>query len=193
MLLLGNQAVGKSSLMLRFADDKFSLNMVSTTGVDFKIKEIELDGRPVVIKVWDTAGQERFKTITQSYYRGAMGIVLVYDVTDVKTFRRVEYWMKNIATYANAHVCKILVGNKCDQEDLRQVTTQEGRELAAEYKIPFIETSAKAGTNVQQVFLSLAQDILKNLDHFSPEGTSSPSFSVAPSKPATTPSARCSC
>ena len=110
------------------------------------------------MQIWDTAGQERFKTITQTYYKGAMGIILTYSVVEPETFRNIENWMKQIQQQASENVCKILVGNKCDIDN-RQVDTEEGRRLADKYGIPFFETSAKSGINIEDTFMTIARDI----------------------------------
>jgi len=151
---------------MRFADQKFYNNMISTAGVDFKNKKVMRDNEEITLQIWDTAGQERFKTITQAYYRGAMGIVLVYDVTDRKSFTNVKYWMSNLSQHANQNVRKLIVGNKIDME--REVTTEEGKCMADEFKIPFIESSAKTGGNVEEIFVSVAREIISNWDLFTP-------------------------
>merc|ERR1711934_1027626 len=144
LLLIGDSGVGKSCLLCRYSDDVFNSNFITTIGIDFKIRTIELDGAKIKLQIWDTAGQERFRTITQAYYRGAMGILLVYDVADDKSFNNIRTWMRNIEQHANEQVVKILLGNKCDNtEDKRMVTKQQGEDLAKEYGIQFFETSAK--------------------------------------------------
>merc|ERR1712146_664974 len=130
LLLIGDSGVGKSRLLLRFADDTYTESYISTIGVDFKIRTINLDGKCVKLQIWDTAGQERFRTITSSYYRGAHGIIVVYDVTDRETFNNVKQWLHEIDRYANENVNKLLVGNKCDLETRRQVKYENGVELA---------------------------------------------------------------
>ena len=111
--------MGKSCLLLRFCDNSFTPSFITTIGIDFKIRTMELDGQRVKLQIWDTAGQERFRTITTAYYRGAMGIILVYDVTDERSFLNVANWIRNVEQYASPNVSKILVGNKCDMEDKR--------------------------------------------------------------------------
>jgi Ras-related protein Rab-8A len=128
--------------------------------IDFKIKTIVLQGLRVKLQIWDTAGQERFRTITNAYYRGSAGILLVYDVTDIQSFNDVRNWLTTIQQHADPNVQRILVGNKCDLVDERQVTTEQGREVASTYGIKFFETSAKSGLNVATCFTTLAQDIL---------------------------------
>jgi len=114
LLLIGDSGVGKSCLLLRFSDNSFTPSFITTIGIDFKIRTIELDGKKIKLQVWDTAGQERFRTITTAYYRGAMGILLVYDCTDEKSFGNINTWMRNIEQNASENVNKILLGNKCD-------------------------------------------------------------------------------
>ncbi|XP_021285725.1 GTP-binding protein YPTM2-like isoform X2 [Herrania umbratica] len=114
LLLIGDSGVGKSCLLLRFADDSYLDSYISTIGVDFKIRTVEQDGKTIKLQIWDTAGQERFRTITSSYYRGAHGIIIVYDVTDQESFNNVKQWLSEIDRYASENVNKLLVGNKCD-------------------------------------------------------------------------------
>merc|ERR1712000_556 len=116
-LIIGDRSVGKSSILLRFCDNNFNMQMITTIRVDFKTKFIQLDGQRVKLQIWDTAGQERFRTITTAYYRGAMGILLVYDVTDEKTFNNIRTWFSNVEQHASEGVNKILIGNKCDMVD----------------------------------------------------------------------------
>ncbi|URD76696.1 ras-related protein [Musa troglodytarum] len=143
LLLIGDSGVGKSCLLLRFADDSYIESYISTIGVDF----------------WDTAGQERFRTITSSYYRGAHGIIVVYDVTDQESFNNVKQWLNEIDRYASENVNKLLVGNKCDLTDDRVVSYETGKAFADEIGIPFLETSAKDSTNVEKAFMTMAADI----------------------------------
>ncbi|CEM12832.1 unnamed protein product [Vitrella brassicaformis CCMP3155] len=156
LLLLGDSAVGKSSLLMRFCEDKFTPQFVLTIGVDFKTKTVACGGKRLKLQVWDTAGQERFRTITPAYYRSAMGVILTYDITSMETFNNIRYWMKNLEDYADKNVQKVLIGNKCDLEGDRQVPTQRGRDLAAEYHIPFFETSAKSNSNVEASFMCIS-------------------------------------
>ncbi|KAI8086287.1 GTP-binding protein ypt1 [Halteromyces radiatus] len=159
LLLIGDSGVGKSCLLLRFADDTYTESYISTIGVDFKIRTIELEGKTVKLQIWDTAGQERFRTITSSYYRGAHGIIVVYDVTDQDSFNNVKQWLSEIERYAAEGVNKLLVGNKSDLVDKKVVDTEQAKELADSLKIPLLETSAKDATNVEQAFLTMAKQI----------------------------------
>lgn len=163
LLLIGDSGVGKSCCLLRFSEDSFTPSFITTIGIDFKIRTIELDGKRVKLQIWDTAGQERFRTITTAYYRGAMGILLVYDVTDRKSYDNIRTWFSNVEQHASEGVNKILIGNKCDWEEKRAVSTQEGKDLAEELEIPFLEVSAKSNINIEKAFYSLASDIKKRL------------------------------
>ncbi|CRK23720.1 hypothetical protein BN1708_013782 [Verticillium longisporum] len=163
LLLIGDSGVGKSCCLLRFSEDSFTPSFITTIGIDFKIRTIELDGKRVKLQIWDTAGQERFRTITTAYYRGAMGILLVYDVTDERSFNNIRTWFANVEQHATEGVNKILIGNKCDWEDKRVVSTEQGQQLADELGIPFLEVSAKSNINIDKAFYSLAADIKKRL------------------------------
>lgn len=159
LLLIGDSGVGKSCLLLRFADDTYTESYISTIGVDFKIRTIELEGKTIKLQIWDTAGQERFRTITSSYYRGAHGIIVVYDVTDTESFENVRNWLQEIERYANENVNKLLVGNKCDLTSKKIVDYTTAKEYADHLGIPFLETSAKNATNVEQAFMTMAAEI----------------------------------
>jgi small GTP-binding protein len=161
LLLIGDSGVGKSCLLLRFTDNNFNDSYITTIGIDFKIREDEIDGQKCKLQIWDTAGQERFRTITSAYYRGAHGIALVYDTTSRETYENVSYWMKHMKTYADTDVCKILIGNKIDMKEKRVVQTSEGQQLATQYNCDFYETSAKTGENVEQTFMEFAKEIKK--------------------------------
>ncbi|KQK08120.1 hypothetical protein BRADI_2g39760v3 [Brachypodium distachyon] len=161
LLLIGDSSVGKSCLLLRFADDAYVDTYISTIGVDFKIRTVELDGKSVKLQIWDTAGQERFRTITSSYYRGAHGIIIVYDVTDMESFNNVKQWLSEIDRYASDSVCKLLVGNKCDLVDSKVVDTEEAKALADSLGMTFLETSAKESINVEKAFLTMSSEIKK--------------------------------
>jgi len=172
ILLIGDSGVGKSCLLLRFADDSWTETHISTIGVDFKIKTLEIDGKTVKLQIWDTAGQERFRTITSSYYPGAQGIILVYDCTDVESFNNVKQWMGEIDRYACENVNKLLVGNKCDLADQKNVETTTAKEFANSYDIPFIETSAKTAHNVDACFIQMATAIKNRMSSTNPSSGS---------------------
>ena len=160
VLLLGNSNVGKSSLFLRFVDDIWNDTFVPTIGVDFKIKTFDIDEKKIKMQIWDTAGQERFKNIIASYYRGAHGILLIYDVTDKDSFKNLSNWLIEIEKNASKNVLKVLIGNKCDLEDKRVVTFNQGKEFADTYGLKFIETSAKKNLNVNEAFETLGRELM---------------------------------
>lgn len=197
LLLIGDSGVGKSCLLLRFCDDAWTPSFITTIGIDFKIRTIELDGKRIKLQIWDTAGQERFRTITTAYYRGAMGILLVYDVTDERSFNNIRTWHSNIEQHASDGVNKILVGNKCDWEEKRAITTEAGRELAEELGIKFMETSAKVNLGVEDAFFTLARDIKTRLIDSQPDAGSSAGASgaggnsVNVARPSTQPAGGC--
>jgi Ras-related protein Rab-1A len=158
VLIVGESGVGKSCLLLRFTEGVFIENYISTIGVDFKIRTINQDGVVVKLQIWDTAGQERFRAITKSYYHGSHGIVIVYDITDRKSFEKIADWFTQIQqSEPNEDSCKILIGNKSDLNDKREVSVEEGETLAREYNVPFMETSAKDSVNVDNLFGVMAE------------------------------------
>mmetsp|Transcript_41371 Transcript_41371/g.93510 ORF Transcript_41371/g.93510 Transcript_41371/m.93510 type:complete len:210 (-) Transcript_41371:451-1080(-) len=167
LLLIGDSGVGKSAVLVRFADDTFTTSYISTIGIDFKIRTVELDGKRIKLQIWDTAGQERFKTITTAYYRGAMGILLVYDVTDEKSFNNINQWMGAIRQHASDSVNKVLLGNKADSSGpmvaKKVITSARGQALADQHNIKFYETSAKNNINVEEAFCTIARDIKQRL------------------------------
>jgi len=163
LLLIGDSGVGKSCLLLRFADDTYTESYISTIGVDFKIRTIQLEGKTIKLQIWDTAGQERFRTITSSYYRGAHGIIVVYDVTEMESFNNVKQWLHEIDRYATEGVNKLLVGNKSDLVSKKQVDAAQAKELADSLQIPFLETSAKSYTIVEQAFMTMDSEIKKRM------------------------------
>ncbi|WKX92275.1 hypothetical protein Q1695_010367 [Nippostrongylus brasiliensis] len=142
----------------------YSVLSARIAGIDFKIRTIDLDGKKIKLQIWDTAGQERFRTITTAYYRGAMGIMLVYDITNEKSFDNIKNWIRNIEEHASQDVERMIIGNKCDAEDKRQVSRERGQQLAIEYGTKFMETSAKANLNVEEAFFSLARDIKSKME-----------------------------
>ncbi|KAK4773278.1 hypothetical protein SAY87_028297 [Trapa incisa] len=162
LLLIGDSGVGKSSLLLSFTSNSFE-ELSPTIGVDFKIKHITVSGKKLKLAIWDTAGQERFRTLTSSYYRGAQGIIMVYDVTRRETFTNLsEVWAKEIDLYTTNPDCiKMLVGNKVDKEKDRVVSKKEGIDFARQYGCLFLECSAKTRVNVEQCFEELILKILE--------------------------------
>ncbi|KAH0626727.1 hypothetical protein JD844_001860 [Phrynosoma platyrhinos] len=160
LLLVGDSSVGKSSLLLRFTDDQFEPYLNPTIGVDFKVKKMVVGDLPLQLAIWDTAGQERFRTLTPSYYRGAQGIILVYDVTKRETFVGLESWLQELEVYTKKNVVKMLVGNKIDETD-REVDRLEGLQFARKHSMLFVEASAKMKHGVQNAFEEVVMRILQ--------------------------------
>eukprot|EP00339_Tiarina_fusa_P015892 CAMPEP_0117045230 /NCGR_PEP_ID=MMETSP0472-20121206/31290_1 /TAXON_ID=693140 ORGANISM="Tiarina fusus, Strain LIS" /NCGR_SAMPLE_ID=MMETSP0472 /ASSEMBLY_ACC=CAM_ASM_000603 /LENGTH=205 /DNA_ID=CAMNT_0004757151 /DNA_START=27 /DNA_END=644 /DNA_ORIENTATION=- len=193
LLLIGDSAVGKTCMLLRFSDDVFSQEMVATIGVDYKTKYIQLDGQTVKLQVWDTAGQERFRNITTAYYRGAKGIFLVYDVTNELSFKHVKTWMEKIQQLADESVSVMLVGNKCDSAK-RVITSERGEELSEKYNVKFIETSALNNTNITKAFTQLAKEAKRNVgDSTKKTSQSSPTVKIEGGKPGQQPQPESCC
>ncbi|XP_059812520.1 ras-related protein Rab-18-like [Hypanus sabinus] len=161
ILLIGESGVGKSSLLLRFTDGTFDSEIASTIGVDFKVKTMRFDGNNVKLAIWDTAGQERFRTLTPSYYRGAQGVILVYDVTRRESFVKLENWLNELDTYSTKHgIVKMLVGNKIDKVN-HEVDRNEGLRFARKHSMLFIETSAKTCDGVVCAFEEVVEKIIQ--------------------------------
>lgn len=163
LVLIGDSGVGKSCLLLRFADDQFTESYISTIGVDFRFRTVKVDGKTVKLQIWDTAGQERFRTITSAYYRGADGIIMVYDVSNQESFDHVQDWLQEVNRYASDGTCKLLIGNKNDRPD-KVVNTAMGQTMGDELNISFLETSAKTADNVEAAFMRMAQQLIKTRD-----------------------------
>lgn len=159
LLIIGDSGVGKSSLLLRFADNTFSGNYITTIGVDFKIRTLEVEGERVKLQIWDTAGQERFRTITSTYYRGTHGVVVVYDVTNGESFANVKRWLHEIDQNCDV-VNRILVGNKNDDPQRKVVLTEDAQAFADRMNIELFETSAKDNLNVEEMFNAITRMVL---------------------------------
>ena len=162
VLLIGNSDVGKSSLILRYVDQIWNDVFVPTIGVDFKVKSLEVDKKLVKMQIWDTAGQERFRNVISSYFKGAHGILLIYDITARDSFKELENWLGEVERNANSQVLKILIGNKCDLEDRREISKDEGEAFAMRNGMQFMETSAKLNTNVNEAFEALAKIMVES-------------------------------
>jgi Ras-related protein Rab-8A len=160
LLTCGESGAGKSCLLLRFSENQFSTNYITTIGLDFKVKQITIDGTPIRLQVWDAAGQERFRSLVSSYFRGAHGIMLCYDVTDEDSFHSIRNWIKQIDDQTNIELPRIIVANKIDLVSQRLITTEEGLKLANDFKLEYFETSAKTGQGVQEAFTKLAHAAL---------------------------------
>ena len=162
ILILGDSKVGKSCFLTRYADNTYKEDYLSTIGMDYKIKNYELeDGRIIKLYIWDTAGQDKFRSITSNFYKGADGIILIYDITDRKTFNSVRNWINNIQEEAPDKVALVLAGNKVDDEKNREVQESQGKKIADEYSLPFFECSAKSDINVTQTFDALIKKVVQ--------------------------------
>jgi len=163
LLIIGNSSVGKTSFLFRYADDSFTSAFVSTVGIDFKVKTVFRNDKRVKLQIWDTAGQERYRTITTAYYRGAMGFILMYDITNEESFNAVQDWVTQIKTYSWDNAQVVLVGNKSDMQNDRIVALERGKQFAEHLGLDFFETSAKENINVKQVFDSLVDKICNKM------------------------------
>ncbi|KAI5099311.1 ras-related protein Rab-3A [Silurus meridionalis] len=163
ILIIGNSSVGKTSFLFRYAEESFTPAFVSTVGIDFKVKTIYRNDQKIKLQIWDTAGQERYRTITTAYYRGAMGFILMYDITNEESFSAVQDWSTQIKTYSWENAQVLLVGNKCDLEEERIITVDRGRELSQQLGLGFLEASAKANMNVKQTFECLVDLICERM------------------------------
>lgn len=161
ILLVGEQAVGKSSLMCRYVDDTFNLNMMGTAGLDLKKKIVQIGDKEILVYIYDIAGQERFRVISNAQYKNMNGVIVIYDVTDHKSYDCVSSWIASLNKYADSAKEIILIGNKIDLKEQIVVSTQEGEKLAQYYNCPFIETSAKDSINVEEGFLRIIYNIYR--------------------------------
>eukprot|EP00750_Incisomonas_marina_P021166 INCI4193.1.p2 GENE.INCI4193.1~~INCI4193.1.p2 ORF type:complete len:222 (-),score=50.10 INCI4193.1:2905-3570(-) len=159
VLMVGDSGVGKTSLLLRYAQDAFNESYITTIGIDFKTKYLDVGDKRVKLQIWDTAGQERFRTITTSYFRGAQGILLCYDVGDRNSFNSIGSWLEQINSHADEQVCVIICGTKCEIE--REVTEEQGQALADQHGYKFIECSARENINVDAAFEAIAHEIVE--------------------------------
>jgi len=160
LLIIGDSGVGKSALLLRFADNVFSTNYITTIGVDFKIRTLIVGGERVKLQIWDTAGQERFRTITSTYYRGTHGVIIVYDVTNGESFANVKRWLDEIEQNCET-VNKVLVGNKNDDPSRKVVLNTDAQRFADQMSVKLFETSAKDNINVEEMFMAITRHVLQ--------------------------------
>ncbi|KAJ5067665.1 ras and ef-hand domain-containing protein [Anaeramoeba ignava] len=162
LLIVGDSNVGKSCILMKFCDSSFTTEHDTTIGVDFRFTDIKIDNEPIKLQIWDTAGQEKFRSITNTYYRNSDGIMIVYDVTSQYSFNRLDGWFSEILASAPKGTKIVLVGNKCDLEDERVISFEEGEEFAKQQSCPFFELSAKSGFNISNSFHCLSKLALEN-------------------------------
>lgn len=162
-IIIGDTGVGKSCLLLQFTDKRFQPVHDLTIGVEFGARMINIDGKPIKLQIWDTAGQESFRSITRSYYRGAAGALLVYDITRRETFSHLTSWLEDARQHSSSNMVIILIGNKSDLEGRRDVSREEGEAFAREHGLIFMETSAKTAANVEEAFIGTAKEIYKKI------------------------------
>ncbi|XP_019734188.1 ras-related protein Rab-25b [Hippocampus comes] len=163
VVLIGESSVGKSNLLSRFTKNEFSHDSRTTIGVEFSTRTVQLNGFTIKAQIWDTAGLERYRAITSAYYRGAVGALLVYDITKHLTYESVERWLKELFEHADPHIVVMLVGNKSDLESERSVPMEEAKDFAEKRGLLFLETSALSSTNVEAAFNTVLTEIHKKV------------------------------
>ena len=163
ILLLGDSTVGKTCFLLRYTDDTFLDLHMATIGLDYRLKTMILDDHRIVkVQLWDTAGQDKFRAITRNYYKGARGIILIYDITNIKSYDNIKKWINEIKEEISENVTIVLIGNKIDNEKERKISKEQGVKLANDYNVSFFETSAKTGEGINESVFYLVQKILEN-------------------------------
>lgn len=169
-IIIGSSGVGKTAILKRLVEDSFSTESQSTIGVEFDSTIIEVDGQQVKLQIWDTAGQERFRSIAKAYFRNAVGVVLVFDITERKTFDEINMWLNDVHSLCDPSASVILIGNKADMSDNRAVTLAEAEQFAKQHQLTYLETSALSGANVREAFVSVATTIYRKGVKTSPKG-----------------------
>ncbi|KAL2336238.1 hypothetical protein Fmac_010684 [Flemingia macrophylla] len=159
VVVIGDSAVGKTQILSRFAKNEFCFDSKSTIGVEFQTRTVTINEKVIKAQIWDTAGQERYRAVTSAYYRGALGAMLVYDITKRQSFDHVARWVEELRSHADSSIVIMLVGNKADLVDLRMVPTEDAVEFAEDQGLFFSETSALSGDNVESAFLKLLEEI----------------------------------
>jgi len=163
ILLLGDSTVGKTCFLLRYTDDTFLDVHMATIGLDYRLKTMILNDQKIVkVQLWDTAGQDKFRAITRNYYKGAKGIILIYDVTNIKSYENIKKWINEIKEEISENITIVLIGNKIDNENQRKISKEQGEKLANDYNVTFFETSAKTGQGINESVFYLVQKIVEN-------------------------------
>ena len=161
LIIVGDSNVGKTNIMSKYIHNQFNQHSKSTIGVEFGTKIVNIDNKKIKAQIWDTAGQERYKSITSAYYKGAKGALIVYDITNKFSFDSVDKWVQDLNSYGDKTITLLLVGNKSDLEEKRQITKENGEEKAKSFNLGFIETSACSGDNIDQAFVIMLKEVLK--------------------------------
>ena len=164
-IIIGDSAVGKSNILLRYTNDSFSNEFQATIGVEFGAKNLTIDGKTYRVQIWDTAGQEQFRSITRAYYKNSVCACVVYDITNKTSFENIKSWLEDCKKKCPKSIYFVLIGNKSDLENKREVTYEEGSIYAQKNGMIFFETSAKTGQNINEVFIKSTNDIAKNIEN----------------------------
>ena len=164
-IIIGDSAVGKSNILLRYTNDSFSNEFQATIGVEFGAKNLTIDGKTYRVQIWDTAGQEQFRSITRAYYKNSVCACVVYDITNKTSFENIKSWLEDCKKKCPKSIYFVLIGNKSDLEEKREVTYEEGSIYAQKNGMIFFETSAKTGQNINEVFIKSTNDIAKNIEN----------------------------
>jgi small GTP-binding protein len=162
IVLIGDTSVGKTNILSKYLSNEFDPDSKATVGVEFGTRDFQIENNKVKVQIWDTAGQERYRSITNAYYKGAKGSLLVYDITNPKTFENLDKWLSDLKANAEEKISVVLIGNKSDLEEERQISIEQGKEKAAFFKLAFMETSALNGNNIEKAFNELITDVYKN-------------------------------
>lgn len=163
LMMLGDSNVGKSSILSKYCNGEFLSRHITTVGLDFQIKDLDINNKKIKVQIWDTAGQERYHVITKNFFKGSDGFIIIYDITSRESFDNINNWIEQINTFVDNNVKCIIFGNKNDLNEQRKVEINEGKELAQKYNYNFFETSAKDGNNVEKGFRTIILDILGDI------------------------------
>ena len=162
LMVLGDSNVGKSSILTKYCKNQFLSKYITTIGIDFQIKYLNINNKRIKVQIWDTAGQERYRVVTKNYFNTSNGFIIIYDITDRSSFNNINNWMDQIESFIGKEVKCILFGNKNDLDNKRDVQIEEGEKLAKKYNCPFFETSAKEGNNIEEGFKEIVMEIIKD-------------------------------